>query len=270
MFVGQTVLYFASIRKLTAAFGTLLNNITITRFDDVGGQGTKIRTVNVPLTYATGDKSYVFRQQQQPPQSVVQTKISFPRISYQLVNIEYDPSRKRPSTNKTIVASSLDPAAYISQLTPVPYNFIYEVYIGSKTIDDGLQIIEQMLPNFSPSFNLTVNELPQLGITRDVPIIFNNILKEDIVEGVFEDERILVWTLTFTAKSYLYPNITDADVIKKVLVSIYNNKEMNIESKQEVIQVSVDPITALETDVWEASTVIFDSDHLDSNGEPIA
>lgn len=269
MFANQTSLYFASIRKLTAAFGSLFNNITITRFSGVGGTGTQIRTIKVPLMYTTGDKSYVFAKQHNPAQSSVQTKTSYPRISYQLVDIEYDANRKLPSINKTITATSADPTAYISQLTPVPYNFIYEVYIGTKTIDDGLQIIEQILPNFGPSFNLTVKEIPQLGITRDVPIIFNTINKEDYVEGAFDTERILLWTLTFTAKSYLYPNITDANIIKKVLTSIYNNEEMTLESKEEVIQVSVDPITANEDDTWAATTLIFDSTQLDTNGEPI-
>lgn len=269
MFANQTTLYFASIRKLTAAVGSLFNNITISRFSNTGGTGTKIRTIKVPLMYATGDKSYVFEEQHNPAQSSVQTKISFPRISYQLIDMEYDPSRKLPTMNNSIVATSADPSVYIKQLTPVPYNFIYEVYVGSKTIDDGLQIIEQILPAFCPSFNLVVKEIPQLNITRDVPVIFNSISKEDYVEGAFEDERILMWTLTFTAKSYLYPNITDAAIIKKVLTSIYTNIEMTVESKQEVIRVSVDPISSDETDDWGVSTIIFDSEHLDSNGEPL-
>lgn len=269
MFSGQPVLYLASIRKLTAAVGSLFNNITITRFADIGGTGTSIRTVKVPLIYATGDKSYVFTKQHSPAQEKVQTKTSLPRIAYQLIDMEYDPSRKLPTTNRTIAPKTIDPVAYIGQMTPVPYNFIYEVYIASKTIDDGLQIIEQILPNFSPSFNLTVKEVPELGITRDVPIIFNQIEKEDIVEGMFDDERILIWTLQFTAKSYLYPNISDANVIRKVLISIYNNRDMSINSKEEVIQVSVDPIDAEETDDWQASTIIFDKNHIGADGEPL-
>jgi len=269
MFANQTTLYFASIRKLTATVGSIFNNITISRYSDLGGTGTKIRTLKVPLMYATGDKSYVFEEQHNPAQSSVQTKISFPRISYQLIDMEYDPTRKLPTMNNTIAAKSTDPSQYINQLTPVPYNFIYEVYIGSKTIDDGLQIIEQILPNFCPSYTLTVKEIPQLNISRDVPIIFTGISKEDYVEGAFEDERILMWTLTFSAKSYLYPNISDANIIKKVLTSIYTNVEMTVESKQEIIQVSVDPINADETDDWTAATVVYDQDHIDSNGDPI-
>lgn len=267
MFVGQDLFYFATIRKLSAAFGSLFNNIYIQRFDQPGGQGNVVRSIRVPLTYAAGEKWYVHRTQDVPAQSSPQTRISLPRIGFELVDMQYNQSRKLNTLNYNTTTSESDVDAFLKQLEPVPYDFQYDVHIAVKNIDDALQIVEQVVPNFRPSFNLRVDDIPELSITKDVPVILNGISKTDDYEGAFDTKRIHIWTLSFVVKGYLYPPIGEAQIIKKVFGNIYKDEDLT--SKSGVTTVRVNPIDSAFSDDWEEKTDKFDETQLDSNGDPI-
>jgi len=267
MFYGQSPFYFATARKISVAFGSLFNNIYIQRFDDVGGQGNVIRTVRVPLSYSAGEKWYMHRKQDVPAQEQIQTKISLPRIGYELTGFQYDAQRQLNKLNGLTTVGTSDVTQFLRQLNPVPYDFSFDVNIAVKNMDDGLQIVEQILPTFDPSFNLNVQDIPELQIVRDVPVIFGGVTKTDTYEGGFGETRVLEWTLTFVVKGWFYPPIKDAEVIKRVLVDVYKDKELA--EKYETLTARVDPLTAMPEDDYDIVVDVFNEDELDTNGMPI-
>ncbi len=267
MFANQNPFYFATIRKITVAFGTLFNNIRVVRHEFSGGVGDELKTIKVPLSYASGSKWYVHRRQDVPAQSTIQTKVSLPRIGFELTGLEYDADRKVNTLNNTVKTDETNPDSFFRQLNPSPYNFSFDVHIAVKNMDDGLQIVEQILPYFQPSYTLNIKDIPELAISKDVKVVFAGIGLTDDYEGSFDDDRILIWTLSFVVKGYLYPAIGDAEVIKKVITNFYKDEEMTVKSN--VVTVKVDPIDSAFDDDWEDVTTIFDESDLDSNGDPI-
>lgn len=267
MFIDQPPFYFATLRKISVAFGSLFNNVYIQRFDQPGGAGNVLRTIRVPLSYAAGEKWYIHRYQDIPAQSAIQTRISLPRIGYELTGMQYDANRQINPFNCSTSIKDGDVNTFLNQLGPVPYDFTFDVHIAAKNIDDGHQMIEQILPTFHPSHNLSIKDIPELAIVKDIPIIFGGITKTDTYEGGFDDTRVLEWTLSFVVKGYLYPPIKDAAIIRRVLTSIYKDEALS--EKQGVITVNVEPSTASFDDPWTAETETYTEDQLDTNGQPI-
>jgi len=91
----------------------------------------------------------------------------------------------------------------------------------SKLNDDALQIIEQILPYFQPSYNLTVELVDSINEKRDIPIVLENITMQDDYENNFTTRRVLLYTLRFTAKTYLFGPVSSAtkDTIKQVSIN---------------------------------------------------
>ena len=102
---------------------------------------------------------------------------------------------------------------------PVPYNMAFELSIMTKLNDDALQIIEQILPYFQPSYNVTVQMVGEINEKRDIPIILDSVNFTDDYEGDYSTRRALIYTLRFTAKTYLFGPTPDqtTGVIKKLL-----------------------------------------------------
>lgn len=244
MFVNQTF-YFATVRKITAGFGSLFTNIHVNRSDG--------KVFRVPFSHGPRDSYIAQREERRREETKV--RISVPRMSFEMTNLTYDPSRKLQTVNRNLNINTDDPDYFLSQLTPVPYDIGYDVNIIVKYYDDALQIIEQILPYFSPSYNLTIEDIPEMGLIRDVPVVYNSSSFSDSYEGDPNDARIINWTLSFTAKGYMYPNIHNAAVIKKVIANMHDG---TVEKNQDLerITVQVDPIDASETDDWEAKTII--------------
>jgi len=142
---------------------------------------------------------------------------------------------------------------HITQFNPVPYNFEYSLYVYVKYIDDGLQIIEQILPYFSPFYSVTKLDLAAFNLTKDVNINLTSVSSEDIYEGSVEEDRIIQWTLTFVANSWIYPPITDTKIIKDIDVNFY---ELNTTEKLSTINIVVNPLTADKDDSYDVVTTI--------------
>lgn len=268
MFVGQNGYYFATLRKITASFGSLFNNIYIQRFDQKGGKGNSLRRIKVPLEYAPSQKWWTKRMRDIAAKEGLQTRTSFPRIAFEMTNIQYNPERQL-TLSRTCPRASTTSGNIVQQLNPVPYDISYDVYIAVKNIDDGHQIVEQVLPYFRPSMNLNVKDIPELQIVRNVPITLAGISLQDDYEGIFDQPRATIWQLSFVVKAYLYPPISDSEdnLIKKVITSIYNDPEF--ENKSEVHVQQVDPIDAMIDDSWSVKENIFSAEQLDSAGDPI-
>ena len=201
--------YNEIFRKTIISFGTLFNNITIKQ------EGS---TVKVPLAYGPIQK-FLARLEQAPNLSQA-TQISLPRMSFEFTGLTYDPSRKVTTTQQFTVKNPDDGTDIKKAYMPVPYNMQFELAIMCKLNDDALQIVEQILPYFQPQYNLTVQLVESVKEKRDIPIVLENVTMQDDYEGDYTTRRVLMYTLRFTAKTYLFGPITSAtkDIVKQVSV----------------------------------------------------
>ena len=213
--------YNESLRKTIIAFGSLFNDIAITRKDS---SGTEVQTMKVPLAY--GPKQKFITRLTQDPGATQAVALTLPRIGFEIQSFDYDPSRK---LNRTIrqkkVANTTDKKLkqMSTQYTPVPYNMNFELFVMAKNSDDGIQIIEQILPFFQPEYTVSIKEVPDMDIVRDVPFVLNSVGYEDTYEGDFQTRRAIIYTLAFTAKSYVYGPVTTAKPITKVQADTYSD-----------------------------------------------
>ena len=204
--------YHEILRKTIIGFGTLFNDITIKHKKNTG---EVVSLIKVPIAYGPIQK-FLARVEQQPNlNSPVQ--ITLPRMSFEFVGLNYDPTRKVTSTQTFISSSVTDGTDIKKTYMPVPYNMDFELSIMTKLDDDMLQIVEQILPYFGPSYTLTLNLLSSIGEKRDVPVTLNGITMSDNYEGDYTNRRALIYTLRFTVKNYLFGPISSTDdIIKKV------------------------------------------------------
>ena len=201
-----TYSYHEIFRKTVVAFGTLFNNIELRRNDEV---------MKVPLAYGPKAK-FLARLDQVPDPTNKRVQITLPRISFEINGITYDSSRKVSPTQKIAIPTSNTKNKNV--FMPVPYNLGFELAIISKNQEDGLQILEQILPYFQPHYNLSVKLLPSMNEVKDVPVVLQNIDYEDDYEGDFSTRRAIIYTLQFSVKTYLYGPVTEPKVIKKAII----------------------------------------------------
>ena len=200
-----------SLRKYIIVFGTVFNDIYINR---LSATGEVLQTLKVPLTYGPKDK--ILSRLEQSPRLDNQVGIILPRISFEMTTLEYDPTRKLNTLNKltkqSATAGTDDEVKY--QYQPVPYDMQFEMNILVKNAEDGTRIVEQIVPYFTPAFTVSVNVVPEVDGPRDIPIVLNSISSQDQYEGSFEQRRVLIWTLNFTLKGWLYGPSKKSKLIK--------------------------------------------------------
>lgn len=200
--------YNGSIRKMVVAFGSLFNQINISRQES---SGTKY--IEVPIAYAPKEK-YKVRLAQDPYfQNPLQ--ITLPRLAFEITGFAYDPSRKRNSLQKNIVRDTQTSAIKYTY-AEVPYNIDFGLYIYTRNMDDGLQIVEQILPYFAPEFVTTIN-FDDVNRKVDVPIYLNSVTSEEDYEGDFQTRRSIIFTLNFTMKTYVFGPVKTYSEIRKVV-----------------------------------------------------
>ena len=212
-----TYFYHEITRKTVIAFGTLFNDIYV-RHED--GAGNDISEMKVPVSYGPRQK-FLARIQQQPELNKA-TQITLPRMSFEISSIQYDPTRKSGIT-QTFKAKDGEQMKKV--FMPVPYNLGFELNILTKLQDDGLQILEQILPFFQPGFTLSVDLVKSIGEKRDIPMVLQSITQQDDYEGDFATRRALIYTLQFTAKTFMFGPIADTPegLIRKVQLDYYSD-----------------------------------------------
>ena len=174
------------IRKHVIVFGSMFNDITIER----KSAGTRVQTLAVPIAY--GPKQKFLVRLDADPNLDREIAISLPRLGFELTGISYDPSRKLNSTQKNSYVFS-DKTLLRTQYTPVPYNIDFVLSIMVKNADDGTQILEQILPYFKPEWNISVNLIPEMNITMDIPTVLGSVSLQDAYDGAFQTRRALIW-----------------------------------------------------------------------------
>ncbi len=234
-----TYYYNEIIRKTIISFGTLFNDIHIKHKDN---SEDVISDMRVGLSYGPMQKFLAKIEQQEDLTKPV--AITLPRMSFEMTSIQYDSSRK---TGIVQTFKACDKNGKVKKVfMPVPYNIGFELNIFTKLNDDALQIVEQILPFFQPSFNVTVDLVESIGEKRDVPIVLDSIDFQDDYEGSFQTRRALIYTLRFTAKTYIFGPVADSTdgLIKKVQVDLYADTNTKT-AKREVRYTAVpDPIDA--------------------------
>lgn len=233
-----TYYYHQIIRKTIIAFGNLFNQIYIQHKDSDDDVFSELR---VPLTYGPTQKFLARLEQQADLNKPV--AITLPRMSFEMSSIEYDTSRK---TGITQTFKALEGNNLKKVFLPVPYNIGFELSILCKLNDDALQIIEQILPNFQPGFTVSVDLVDSIGERRDIPVVLDNISLQDDYEGDFSTRRALIYTLSFTAKTYLFGPISESTegLIRKVQVDIHAGTDPKVSKREMRYTVKPNPINA--------------------------
>jgi len=233
-----TYYYHQIIRRITISFGTLFNQIYIKHLDKEGDTYNEMR---VPLAYGPMQKFLARIEQQANLNKPVQ--ISLPRLSFEMTSIQYDATRK---ANVTQTFKASDGQNLKKVYLPVPYNLGFQLNLMSKLQDDALQVVEQILPYFQPSFNLTVDLIDSIGEKRDIPIVLDSVTFTDDYEGDFSTRRVLIYTFNFTAKMYLFGPISESTdgLIRKVQVDYHAGTDTTTAKREMRYTVTPDPIDA--------------------------
>tara|TARA_B110000467_G_scaffold22245_1_gene19703 strand:+ start:124 stop:882 length:759 start_codon:yes stop_codon:yes gene_type:complete len=245
--------YNKNIRNIVVLFGTVFNDINVRRVDS---EGVVKQNFKIPIAYGPAQK-YLVRAEQNNIDNTIHVGISLPRMSFEIITMTYDSTRKLQTTKKIKALNSLDNNKLITAYTPVPYNFEIDLSIMVLNSDDGAQILEQILPYFTPEFQVTMNEMATLGIKRDIPIVLNSISTEDDYEGDFISRRNLVHTLSFTVQGYLYGPTSEQGVIREIDVNAGTDFD-DVDVKLININVKPNPTTAVPDDNSSTTTTITD------------
>ena len=248
-----THFYNEGLRKLTIAFGQIFNNIVLQNTSSTGAVTKRFR---VPLAYAPKEKFLVRLEQQANLQQDREVAVTLPRLGFEITGLSYDASRKINKMQKTIrVKSSENGKVMNFNRAPVPYNINFSLYSFTATAENGLQIIEQILPFFQPEYTVTMNVIPELDIKRDIPIILNSVNYEDTYNGEFTQRRAVIYTLNFTAKTYLYGPMSNQGIIKEVQADLGADTDPKL-AREERIVIKSNPTTADADDDFGFTTTI--------------
>ncbi len=244
--LSGSVYYHGIIRKSIVAFGRLFSDIYIDRKEGDSVSGTTVQRVQVPLAYAPKEKWLV--RIEQDPELKNNTYTTLPRMSFEITGYTYDSVRKVNRMQKITCGSGLESLNYV--YTPVPYNIDIALYVLTKTQEDGLQIIEQILPTFTPEYTLAVKTVQDMNIVLDVPVILNSVSVQDDYDGDFQTRRFVTHTLNFTIKTSLFGPISGQGVINQVNANVGQNE--NFQNPNRVYVAEGDPATAtVSSESWE-------------------
>jgi hypothetical protein len=243
--LNSNVFYHGIIRKCIVGFGTLFSDIYIDRKQGDSVTGNTVQRLQVPLAYAPKEKWIV--RIDSDPNLEQHTYTTLPRMSFEIIGYNYDPLRK---INRMQQISCGGGSGSVSTMyTPVPYNIDISLYILTKTQEDGLQIIEQILPTFTPEYTLTLNVVPDMNVKIDVPIILNSVAVNDEYDGDFQTRRFVTHTLNFQMKVNLFGGISGKNVIDNVNANIGGNE--NFSNPTRLYNAEGDVTTAtVNTESW--------------------
>ena len=226
MFRDKTF-YHSHVRKAIIAFGTIFNDINIERKNS---SGAVAQTLRVPLAYSTKQKFLTRIARVADTSTRGEVALTLPRMGFEINGLNYDPGRKVAPINRTrVVGEGDDTNTVRSVFASAPWNMDLALYIFAKNQNDGLNIIEQILPYFNPDFNVTINDLPEVGIKRDLKITLDNVNYEDEYEGEYANRISVIWTLNFTMRLNFYSHVANVDVIKQAVIDAYSDPNLSLD-----------------------------------------
>ena len=209
-----TYFYHQTSRKMVVAFGSLFNNIEVRRTDS---SDAVTEIIKIPLSYGPKDKMLI--RISQDPNLNPKVALTVPRMGFELTSMTYDGARKLNTMGRNVKKGT---TGLKKQFNPVPYNWDFSLYVFVKNAEDGTQILEQILPFFTPDFTVTMTLVSGMTVKMDIPLVLNSVTSEDSYEGDFASRRSIIWTLSFLMKGFLYPSVTDnAKVITSSVVDTH-------------------------------------------------
>ena len=243
--LNSNVYYHGIIRKCIVGFGSLFSDIYIDRREGDSVTGNVIQRLQVPLAYAPKEKWLVRLEQDPNLENNIYTTL--PRMSFEITGYNYDSQRK---VNRMQQIKCGDGTGAVSTMyTPVPYNLDISLYILTKTQEDGLQIIEQILPTFTPEYTLSINVVPDMSVKIDVPIVLNSVSVQDDYDGDFQTRRFVTHSLNFQMKMNLFGPISNNDVIQTSSINIGQNE--NFSNPNRIFTAEGDVTTAtVDNESW--------------------
>lgn len=254
--------YFEIFRKTIIGFGTLFNDIKVKQRNTAG---KIISEIKVPIEYAPKQK-FLARLQESPDDLDNPVRLTLPRLAFEIVGLSYDSSRKTAITQSFLAREKANPNNILQTYMPVPYDLSIDLNIMTKLNDDMFQIVEQILPYFQPSFTITIELLNNIGEKRDIPFTLNSINQDDQYEGNFEDRRVLIYTLNFTAKTYVFgPSSKSANnqIINKATLKFNSEDTNGIETSAVISTTPIaaqsytnNVITSVSTDITNYDVII--------------
>ena len=242
--------YHSIVRKTVSVFGTLFNDVKLIRRSGANGVDSMVK---VPISYGPKQKFLARLDQQQELDETTKVALKLPRMSFEMTGLSYDSTTKQSMFNKLNVNSNTGTTQAVVS-TSVPYNIDMQLNIVVKNFDDGLQIVEQILPNFQPTYNVSVKYLEGIDNSFDVPITLQNVSFVDDYEGDYESRRYIVFTLDFLMKVRFFGGVDSRSIIRQVYTNFVNEESSEL---IEMIQVQTNPTEARKDDNWEPQTALY-------------
>lgn len=205
-------------RKYVAAFGMLFSNIQIREWNSVDNKWET--EINVPLSYGPKEKMLARINLRNQAAFNDDISITLPRMAFELTGISYDSVRALNKKNTYTTAIGNNGKMMDAQHMGVPYDYTFDLSVYVKKTEHGTQIIEQILPFFTPELNVTLNLTGINNIKIDVPIVLNSITMDDAYEADFTTRRIITWTLSFTMKAWSFSQIKKQKIIKTAITEL--------------------------------------------------
>ncbi len=234
--IGNQPFYNNSVRRVVAAFGAIFNDVVVRR---MRGDGTVVQNIQVPITYAPKQRFYQMSEFSKKDDST-NIQIVWPRMAYEITGMYYDSQRKLNSVNR--FTNGIETPRGLEYVhTPVPYNILFSVHIGAKNTDDALQIVEQIVPFFTPHFTVSIFELDTPKISRDVSITLQSVDFSDTYDGDPTQERTIFWTLNFMAIAYIHGPTRESANIKRAYVEMIVNGTQETSVSTETTEAFVNP-----------------------------
>jgi len=232
--MAANVFYNRVMRKIVVGFGNLFDNLTLVRYNPDNSEAERFI---VPIAYAA--KELYVQRLQGDPNLDKKVQMTLPRLSYEMMGIKYDVSRKQ-NTNIRNFASTTN-AGVVGQYNPVPYDYDFNLYLYVRNIEDGTQLIEHILSYFTPDYTIKLNLIPEMGIVKEIPVVLNTATHETEYEGDRDsDTRTIIWTLNFTAKGFIYGPVSDSAIIKASITNIYNEI-----GSDDVVEFTINPSSGI-------------------------
>ena len=207
--------YNRTIRKLVVAFGNLFNEIQLVRYNS---DLTELERFLIPIAYASKER-YVMRLEDDLNLDK-KVQVALPRFSFEMTGMNYDSSRKQNTNIKNYAQTT---SGFVGQYNPVPYDFDFSLYLYVRNIEDATQVVEHILPYFTPDYTVKINMIPEMGTIKEVPVIFKDASHEIVYEGDRNQEtRMIIWTFRFTVKGFIFGKSSPAKIITHSITNIYN------------------------------------------------
>jgi len=230
--------YHQTLRKTVATFGTIFNNIRVIRAD---ANGKVLNQTKVPLAYAPRSKFLERIRTTDNLETDTKVALKLPRMSFEITSISYDAERKLPKMNNyyRYTDSTTNKNKF---LAPVPYLISFQLNVYSKTQDDALQIVEQIIPYFAPQYSITVKPFTEFtDIKHDIPITLQSVTFSDDFEGSQETRRTIIYTLDFQMNTFFYGPVYNQGFIREAITDIGILGDTITDSDGKIARITVTP-----------------------------